>query len=68
MTRPDVTYVVQQLSQFVNDPYTKYLDVVFHVLKYLRGTSSFGLLYPSIGSFELQDYIDTDWIAYKDTH
>lgn len=36
-TRPDITYAVQQLSQFVGTPSLLHRDATIHVLRYLTG-------------------------------
>ncbi|XP_057247033.1 uncharacterized mitochondrial protein AtMg00810-like [Beta vulgaris subsp. vulgaris] len=38
MTRPDISYAVQQLSQFLSEPRTPHYAAALHVLKYLKGT------------------------------
>lgn len=45
-TGPNITSVVQQLSQFVNAPTVTHFNVACRVLKYLKGTPSRGLLFP----------------------
>ncbi|KAK6131551.1 hypothetical protein DH2020_034721 [Rehmannia glutinosa] len=60
MTRPDITYSVQHLSQFVTSPTTAHWDAATHVLRYLKGSPSIGLFYPSSGSFTLESYSDAD--------
>lgn len=42
-TRPDITYVVQQLSQFVEAPCQEHWDAALHVLRYLKGCLSKGI-------------------------
>ncbi|CAA0838858.1 cysteine-rich RLK (RECEPTOR-like protein kinase) 8 [Striga hermonthica] len=67
LTRPDLTYSVQQLSQFVTNPCMDHWKAALHVLKYLRGTSHMGLFYSSTSSFNLRAYGDADWAACKDS-
>lgn len=38
MTRHDISYVVQQLSQFMSDPRTPHMNAAIHVIRYLKGT------------------------------
>ncbi|GKB90587.1 retrovirus-related pol polyprotein from transposon TNT 1-94 [Tanacetum coccineum] len=45
MTRPDISYAVQHLSQFVSAPKDPYMQAAMHLLKYLKGTVSKGLFY-----------------------
>ncbi|XP_021715359.1 uncharacterized protein LOC110683321 [Chenopodium quinoa] len=61
MTRPDISYVVQQLSQFLSAPRSSHLNTVVHVLKYLKGTLNHGLFYPASSEYVLSAYSDADW-------
>ena len=44
-TRPDICYAVNQLSQAMVKPTMPFWKVGKHVLRYLRGTSGYGLWY-----------------------
>jgi hypothetical protein len=48
-TRPDISFVVNSLSLFMVDPRRVHWIVVKHVLRYLRGTVEYGLLYERNG-------------------
>lgn len=61
LTRPDLSYVVQQLSQFMSAPTSIHWDVALHVMRYLKGCPSLGLFYPSQNSFQLLAYSDVDY-------
>ena len=63
LTRPDITYSVQQLSQFLQSPRIPHWQAVVQVLKYLRGCPSKGVFFPAASSFKLQAYCDADWAA-----
>ncbi|KAK6119598.1 hypothetical protein DH2020_046661 [Rehmannia glutinosa] len=67
MTRPDITYNVHHLSRFINAPTSLHWDVALHALRYLKGSPSTGLFYPSSGSFSLEAFSDADWGACQDT-
>ncbi|KAK6119428.1 hypothetical protein DH2020_046828 [Rehmannia glutinosa] len=67
LSRPDLTYCIQQLSQFINNPHSTYWDVAVHVLRYLKGCPSKGLFYSSAGSTNFQAYCDADWATCPDT-
>lgn len=41
--QPDISFVVQQLSQFLSNPYDKHLQVAYQVLKYLNVALGLGL-------------------------
>ncbi|KAL8132882.1 hypothetical protein AgCh_008381 [Apium graveolens] len=61
LTRPDISYVVQQLFQFLSAPAQSHLNAAQHVLRYLKGTLNVGLFYKANISLELIAYCDTDW-------
>ncbi|KAM3067034.1 hypothetical protein ACMFMG_012223 [Clarireedia jacksonii] len=62
-TRPDITYVVGQLSQHCSEPKVRHWNAVLRVLRYLKDTQGYGLQYGHIGSQEpgLQGYCDADY-------
>nr|GEU34308.1 hypothetical protein [Tanacetum cinerariifolium] len=62
-TRPDVTYAVNVLSQFVSDPRQNHLEAAKRVLRYLKGTSGQGILLPRKGPTTLNAYYDSDWLG-----
>ncbi|KAJ8750308.1 hypothetical protein K2173_014223 [Erythroxylum novogranatense] len=66
-TRPDITFAIHQLSQFVQAPTVIHWQAALHVLRYLKGCPSLGLFYPTGNSFVLQAYCDADWGACRDT-
>ena len=61
MTRPDISYSVQQLSQFLSAPRAPHFAAALHVMKYLKGSLNTGLFYSSNIEFQLQAYSDADW-------
>lgn len=65
--RPDISYAVQQLCQFLHDPRDAHLSVAMHVLRYLKGTLNMGLFYPTENSMILSGYTDADWGTCADT-
>ena len=59
-TRPDICYVVGIVSQYQSDPGEEHWIAVKHILKYLRRTSDYMLVYSS-GSLETIGYTDSDF-------
>ena len=45
LTRPDISYSVQLLSQFLQQPRQPHYQEALHVLRYLKGTANKGLLF-----------------------
>ncbi|GAU43620.1 hypothetical protein TSUD_185130 [Trifolium subterraneum] len=66
-TRPDITYTVSKLSQFLAKPSTEHMLAAIHVLKYLKQSLGQGLFYKSNSSLKLKGFSDSDWGACPDT-
>ncbi|XP_070008186.1 uncharacterized mitochondrial protein AtMg00810-like [Nicotiana sylvestris] len=61
MTRPDIAYVVQVLSQFMHKPKRTYMNAALRVIKYVKNTPGLGLLMSSHQSDNLVAFCDSDW-------
>eukprot|EP00253_Pinus_taeda_P034018 PITA_34018 len=59
-TQPDLCFAMNQLSQAMVQPTKLFWKVVKHVLRYLRGTTQYGLWYKRIEGKKLQGFIDAD--------
>lgn len=46
ITRPDISYSVHHLSQFVQPPTSAQYQIDVHILKYLKSSINFSLFYP----------------------
>ena len=60
-TRPDICYAVNQLSQAMVKPTKLFWKAGKHVLRYLRGTSEYGLWYRQTDKVKLHGFRDADW-------
>jgi hypothetical protein len=60
-TRPDISFVVNSLSQFMVDPRRVHWIAVKHLLSYLRGTMEYRLLYEHSGGVRLAGFTDAVW-------
>ena len=60
-TRPDICYAMNQLSQAMVKPTNLYWKAGKHVLRYLRGTSGYGLWYKQSDEVRLCGFTDADW-------
>lgn len=62
MTRPHISYTVQQLSQSVGDPRDDHWHAANFLVQYLKGTQSMGIFYDLNGvSTDQQAFTDSDW-------
>ena len=60
-TRPDLSFNIHLLSQYMQAPREKHLSSVFIVLRYLKCTAGLGLFLPAANSLRLRGYCDSDW-------
>uniref|UniRef100_A0A8R7UH22 Reverse transcriptase Ty1/copia-type domain-containing protein n=1 Tax=Triticum urartu TaxID=4572 RepID=A0A8R7UH22_TRIUA len=66
LTRPDISYAVQQLCLVMHAPLDSHYQLLKRVLRYIWGTTHYGLqLYRS--SHDLLAYSDVDWAGCPDT-
>ncbi|XP_039006143.1 secreted RxLR effector protein 161-like [Hibiscus syriacus] len=63
LTRPDIAYAVNKVSQYMNSPCDTHWRAVKHILRYLSGTLEYGLFFSQTDSFSLVYYTDADWAA-----
>lgn len=63
-TRPDITFAVSSLSQFLNKPGLLHWDAGIQVLRYLKGTRDIGLrINKPLDPLQLEGYADADWAS-----
>ncbi|KAB2603841.1 hypothetical protein D8674_040043 [Pyrus ussuriensis x Pyrus communis] len=61
ITRPDVTYAVNNLSQFMQEPKLHHLKAAHRLLQYLKEAPGQGLMFSSQSELHLIGYCDADW-------
>jgi hypothetical protein len=61
VTRPDISYTIHLVSQFMSAPRSTHYAVVLRILRYVNGTLFHGLHFSSCSSLELRSYFDADW-------
>eukprot|EP00048_Salpingoeca_helianthica_P013920 m.211283 g.211283 ORF g.211283 m.211283 type:complete len:273 (+) comp15559_c3_seq2:760-1578(+) len=73
--RPDVAFAVTQLARYQKAPTALHWDMGKHVLRYLKGTSTLGIVYqslvreqsvaaqlvPTLGELQLYGFVDASW-------
>ena len=60
-TRPDMMFVVSLISRYMENPTELHLLAAKRVLRYLKGTTEFGIFYKKRGDDELAAYTDSDY-------
>ncbi|XP_017428762.1 uncharacterized mitochondrial protein AtMg00240-like [Vigna angularis] len=66
-TRPDITYVVHRLSQYVASPTQTHHQAAFRILRYIKNTPGQGLFLNTTSPLTLKAYNDSDWTGYPDS-
>jgi hypothetical protein len=64
-TTPDISFVVNKLSRFTSNPESDHWCALERVMRYLRGTSTYGLHYTGYPAV-LEGYSDSNWISDAD--
>ena len=64
-TRPDLTFAVSVVSQFMHSPRTSHLDAVYHILRYLKTCPGLGVFYTSGAQSGLSCFTDADYAGSK---
>ncbi|XP_015168566.1 uncharacterized mitochondrial protein AtMg00810-like [Solanum tuberosum] len=62
-SRPDILFVVSLLSRFMHSPRDTHFTAAKRVLRYIKGTSKFGIFFPTSAevTMNLIGYSDSDW-------
>ena len=66
ITRPDISFAIQQVSQFMQAPCHLHFADVRRIIRYLRGSYRRGLFFPRGTPFRLVAYSDADWVRCPD--
>jgi hypothetical protein len=65
-TRPDLSFVVSFISRFMTAPKVEHWTATKRVLRYVKGTLDFGILYNRSKDPRLCGYTDSDWAGSVD--
>ncbi len=60
-TRPDISYGVSYLSRFMENPSEEHWNYAKRILRYLKGTATYGILFDGRKPFTIEGYTDADW-------
>jgi histone deacetylase 1/2 len=66
ITRPDISFAVNRVCQFLHAPRTTHWSAVKRILRYIRLTASYGLHLQSASSLGLSAFSDADWAGNPD--
>ncbi|XP_020539829.1 uncharacterized mitochondrial protein AtMg00810-like [Jatropha curcas] len=66
-TRLDITFAVSKVSQYMHEPLEKYMEAVFQILRYLKGSPTKGILFKDNGNLDISCFTDADWVGDRDT-
>ena len=61
ITRPDISYAVNKVAQFMHSPLEVHWKAVKRILRYISGSLQFGLKFHSNKELRLLAYCDSDW-------
>ncbi|XP_073120341.1 uncharacterized mitochondrial protein AtMg00240-like [Henckelia pumila] len=67
ITRPDITFAVHKLSQFVASPRPPHLKEVHHLFRYMNRTPGQGIFFPASSPLQLKAFSDADWGSCTDS-
>ena len=62
VTRADISFAIQNLSQFMHSPKQSHVEAATRVVKYIKQSPRMGILMSFIVSSKLRSYCDVGWI------
>ncbi|GLU01768.1 hypothetical protein SLE2022_190540 [Rubroshorea leprosula] len=65
-TRPDIMYYVSVLSRFMQSLSEIHLKGAKRILRYVKGTIDFGVMYSRSDEIKLLGFTDSDWVGSED--
>eukprot|EP00253_Pinus_taeda_P009572 PITA_09572 len=65
-TRPDIMHDVSLISRFMERPKETHWQAAKRILRYVKGTKRFGILYTASECSDLIGYADSDWAGSVD--
>jgi hypothetical protein len=60
-TRPDISYAVSVVSQFMHCPSKNHMDAVVRILRYLKSAPGKGIMFSKNDHLDVEGYTDADW-------
>jgi histone deacetylase 1/2 len=66
LTRPDISYAVNKVCQYLHSPTTVHFSAVKRILRYINGTLNLGLKFRPSNSMVVSAFSDADWAGCVD--
>ncbi|KAL0415349.1 UNVERIFIED_CONTAM: Retrovirus-related Pol polyprotein from transposon RE1 [Sesamum latifolium] len=66
VTRPDISFAVGLVSQFMDKPRSVHWEAALRILKYIKASPGKGLLFKRHGHVKIEAYSDADYAGSKD--
>jgi histone deacetylase 1/2 len=66
LTRPDISFAVNKVCQFLSQPTTVHYEAVKRILRYIKGTAFTGVFIQKTASTVLNVYTNADWASCAD--
>jgi hypothetical protein len=66
ITRPDITFSINKVSQFMASPTNQHWLAVKRILRYLKGSIDKGLKLQHCSSLNLHAFTNADWAGCPD--
>ncbi|KAH9793691.1 retrovirus-related pol polyprotein from transposon RE1 [Citrus sinensis] len=66
LTRPEIAFAVNKLSQYVSTSTLQHLVACKRVLRYLKSTQDYGLKFAQHGEMKITGFTDADWAGDLD--
>lgn len=66
-TRPDISFAVSNLSQFLDSPTTDHHQAAMRIIRYIKGSPGNGLFFPASSETSLKGFSDSDWGTCPDS-
>ncbi|KAI7159413.1 hypothetical protein KC324_g13609 [Hortaea werneckii] len=65
LTRPDISFALGRLSQYLADPTTRHMSALKKLSRYIRSSQEHGIMFSRSGGDTLEGYSDSDYAMDK---
>ncbi|XP_072087345.1 retrovirus-related Pol polyprotein from transposon RE1 [Arachis hypogaea] len=66
-TRPDISFAIGKLSQYLDHPTTSHLSAVHRILRYIKASPATGIMFSATSDLCATGFADSDWAACPDS-